>query len=543
MTVSRSTPRAVVRARNGMVASAHPLATGAGLDVLRRGGNAMDAAIAAALTTAVVLPAMCGLGADAFFIYYDAKSGTTTALNGSGIAPAAARLEYFRERGYEKMPFYGPLSVSVPGAVDAYFTAIERFGTMSPQDLFASAIRYADQGYVMTDTISRWIANSAGELAKYPTSAAIFLPNGAPPRPGTMFRQPALARSLQLVADRGPEVFYQGQIGREIDRFMAEAGGLMTLADMADHTSEVYAPLSTEYRGFTVLQTGLPTQGHIVLEELNILSNADVAALGPDTADSIHLMAETKKMAFADRLAYSGDPRMVDVPLDVILSADFARDRFGAIDMMRAHDQVNAGLIPERAGDTTYLCAIDGEGNAVSFIHSLSAAFGSNVVAGDTGILLNNRAGRGFELEPGHPNVIAPGKRTMHTLNCYMVVEHGRPRWVGGTPGGDGQPQWNMQMLVNMIDYGMNEQEAIEAPRWTSFPGTDPVNRPADFGLRIEDRVPADVIEELRARGHRVRVLGSWGGGGAAQIIGIDQETGVLAAGSDPRAEGLALGF
>ncbi|HET9016791.1 MAG TPA: gamma-glutamyltransferase, partial [Thermomicrobiaceae bacterium] len=315
----RPTQRAVVRARNGMVATAHPLATGAGLDVLRRGGNAMDAAIAAALTTGVVLPAMCGLGADAFFIYYDAKSGETTALNGSGIAPAAASLDYFRERGYEKMPFYGPLSVAVPGAVDAYFTAIERFGTMSPQDLFASAIRYADQGFVMTDIVSRWITSASGELAKYPTSAAIFLPGGEPPKAGTVFRQPALAHSLRLVAERGPEVFYQGQIGREISRFMAESGGLLALEDMADHVSEIYRPLRTDYRGYTVLQTGLPTQGHIMLEELNILANADVAALGAETADAIHLMAETKKLAYADRLAYSGDPRHVSVPLDEIL--------------------------------------------------------------------------------------------------------------------------------------------------------------------------------------------------------------------------------
>ncbi|HET9017522.1 MAG TPA: gamma-glutamyltransferase, partial [Thermomicrobiaceae bacterium] len=291
------------------------------------------------------------------------------------------------------------------------------------------------------------------------------------------------------------------------------------------------------------LQTGLPTQGHIMLEELNILANADVAALGAESADAIHLMAETKKLAYADRLAYSGDPRYVSVPLDAILSADFARERFETIDMAHARDQVDAGLIPERAGDTTYLCAVDGDGNAVSFIHSLSAAFGSNVVAGNTGILLNNRAGRGFELVPGHPNVIAPGKRTMHTLNCYMVLEDGRPRWVGGTPGGDGQPQWNMQVLVNLIDFGLNEQQAIEAPRWTSFPGTDPAGRPNDFELRLEERVPASVIDELRARGHRVRVQGPWAGGGAAQVIGIDQATGVLAGGSDPRTEGLALGY
>lgn len=543
MTRGEGTRRAVVMAREGMVATAHPLATAAGLDVLRRGGNAMDAAIAAALVTGVTLPAMCGLGGDAFMIYYDGRTGEVTAINGSGIAPQAASREYFVERGYEKMPFTGLLSVAVPGAVHAYFTAMERFGTMEPADLFAPAIRYAEEGFPLTTEGNQTIAAYAEGMSRFPTSAEIYLPGGAPPKPGHLLRNPNLARSMRLIVEGGPEVFYQGEIAEEIARFMAENGGLMTVEDLAGHESVVYQPLQTEYRGYTVYQTSLPSQGIIMLEELNILSNADLAAMGAGSADTIHLMVETKKLAFADRLAYCGDPKFIQVPLETLLSPEFARERFKAIDMSRAMERCDAGIIPEQMGDTTYLCVVDRDGNAVSLIHSLSAAFGSQVVAGNTGILLNNRAGRGFTLEEGHPNVIAPGKRTMHTLNCYLVTQGGKLRWVGGTPGGDGQPQWNMQVITNLIDFGMNVQEAIEAPRWLSFPGTDPANLPNDFVLRIEGRAGAEVIEDLRRRGHRVEVLGDWAAGGAAQVIEVDPETGTLFGGSDPRTEGLALGY
>lgn len=536
------TRRAAVLARNGIVATAHPLATAAGLEVLQRGGNAMDAAVAAALVTGVVLPAMCGLGGDAFVLYYEAATRKVTAIYGSGPAPATATREFFVERGYQKMPFYGPLSVSVPGAVSVYFTAIERFGAWKPGALFERAIQYAEEGFPLTEQGSRTIAANAAELAKYPTSAAIFLPGGDVPRPGTVFRQPDLARSLRLVAEGGPDVFYRGEIAEEVSRFMAESGGLLTMDDLAGYRCEVGEPIQTTYRGYTVYETGLPTQGHIVLEELNIVEQADLARLGPESPDLIHLLVEAKKPAFADRLAYSGDPRFVDVPLTTLLSKEFARRRFAEIDLERARDEVPPGTI-ERDGETTYLCVVDRWGNAASFIHSLSAAFGSQVVAGRTGILLNNRAGRGFTLEEGHPNVIAPGKRTMHTLNCWLITQGDRLRWVGGTPGGDQQPQWNLQVIVNMIDFEMDPQRAVEHPRWYSFPGTDPINLPNDFVLRIEDRYGDAVLAELERRGHRVQRLGDWGAGGAAQVIAVDPETDVLTGGSDPRVEGLALGF
>ena len=543
MASSVATRRPLVRALNGVVATADGLATAAGLEVLQRGGNAMDAAVAAALVTGVTLPQMCGLGGDAFILYYDAKSGEVTGINGSGIAARGCDADYFRAQGLDKVPYRGPHSVSVPGDVDALFAGLDRFGSLPVEELFAPAVRAAEQGFPITHGLANAIANAAQGLREWPTSAAVFLPNGRPLRPGEILRNPNLARTLRAVADGGSEAFYQGQIAREITSYLKQHGGFLSYEDFAEHQSDVYSPPSVDYRGYTVYQTQPPSQGHIMLEELNILENADLAALGHNSADAIHLMAETKKLAYADRLAYSGDPKFVRTPMDVLLSKSFARDRFQQIDMAQAHEQVGAGRIPERIGDTTYLCVIDRHGNGVSLIHSVSADFGSRVIAGDTGVVLNNRAGRGFTLEPGHPNVFAPGKRTMHTLNCYLVEQQGALRWVGGTPGGDGQPQWNMQALTNLIDYGQDEQEAVESPRWTSFPGTDPLSIANDLVLRVEERVGLDTVEALRQRGHKVMVLGAWDGDGAAQVIGRDPESGVLSGGSDPRVEGAALGY
>ncbi|MEX1158262.1 MAG: gamma-glutamyltransferase [Thermomicrobiales bacterium] len=535
--------RSRVFARQGMVATAHPLATAAGLDALRRGGNAMDAAIAAALVTGVVLPAMSGLGGDAFYIHADGKTGKVTALNSSGIAPRALSREYFVSRGHQKMPFFGPHSPGIPGAVAGYFEAINTHCRLSVDDLFRAAIHYAENGFPLSATGSRTIASARDEMAKYPTSAAIFLRNGEALQPGEMLINRDVAQSLRLVAEGGPDAFYRGDLARRIADAVRDTGGEMTADDFADHTADVYEPIATDYRGQTVYQTTLPTQGHIVLEELNIIENADIAAMGHSTADSIHLLIEAKKRAFADRNAYSRDPRFGPTPLETLISKEFARARYEDIDMRRASDEVAPGAIPEMDGDTTYLCTADAEGNMVSFIHSLSAGFGSQVVAGDTGIMLNNRAGRGFSLEQGHPNVIEGGKKTMHTLNCFAIARDGKPYLVGGTPGGDQQPQWNMQIISNLIDYGMDVQEAVEAPRWQGFPGTDPINLPNPFELRIESRVDESVIEELRQRGHTVKVLGPYAAGGAAFLIARDPETGILQGGGDPRSEGLALGY
>lgn len=532
-----------VLAGSGMVATAHPLASAAGLEQLQAGGNAMDAALAASAVCNVVLPQMCGLGGDTFFLYHEAASGRTYGLNSSGIAPAAATRQEYLRRGHAQMPFFGPLSIGVPGAVDAYAVAAERFASRPLAALFRRAIAYARDGFPITAATVRHIEGASAELAKYPASAAIFLPGGQPPRPGARFANPALARSLEIVAERGRAAFYEGDLGERIVAGLRAAGGLFTMEDWAGHRADLYEPpIATTYRGKTVYQTALPSQGHILLEELNIVERADLAALGHLSPAAIHLMAEAKKLAYADRLAHSGDPRFVATPLDTLISKEFAAQRYREIDPARAADVVRGARLPERVADTTYLCAVDRDGNACSYITSLSAAFGSGVVAGDTGIVLNNRAGRGFTLEEGHPNVLAGGKRTMHTLNCFLITDDGRPWLVGGTPGGDGQPQWNLQLVTGALDYGLDVQAAIEAPRWTSFPGTDPITIANAFELRIEDRVGPAVLRGLEERGHRLNVLGPWAGGGAAQLIAVGPD-GVLRGGSDPRAEGQALGY
>jgi gamma-glutamyltranspeptidase/glutathione hydrolase len=304
----------------------------------------------------------------------------------------------------------------------------------------------------------------------------------------------------------------------------------------------VYEPIATDYRGLTVYQTAPPSQGFLLLEQLNILEGFDLSSLDPFGAERIHLLVEAKKLAFADRNRYAGDPAFVQWPLEELISKQHAARRRAELDRNRAGQPVGA-LVGERSGDTSYFAVADGDGNALSFIHSLSASFGSAVVAGDTGITLNNRAGRGFSLEEGHPNAIAPGKRTMHTLNCYLVARGGQPWLVGGTPGGDQQTQWSTQVITNLLDHGLGLQAAVEAPRFYSFPGTDPANLGLAPEVRLEGRIPESARRELTERGHAVKALGPWSGGGSVQLIQLDHERGVLRGATDPRPGGLALGW
>ncbi len=535
--------RSVVMARRGMVASGHPLASAAGLRVLMSGGNAIDAAVATAGVLGVVQPMMSGVGGDTFLLYYCAREGRVWALNGSGTAPYAATREFFVERGYTEMPFRGMLSVSVPGAVDAMVTALERWGSgnFSFAQLLEPAVFYADEGFPVTEKVSEWIAEAEEVLRAYPSTARIYLPRGRAPRPGEVLVQKDLAEALRRIAEGGRDAFYRGELARSIVRYCREHGGLFTEREFAEHRSEVYAPLETTYRGFRVVTTAPPSQGLILLEMLNILEGFEISRLGWGSADTVHLMVEAKKLAFADRLAYVGDPRFVDNPVGSLLSKEYARRRAEEIHPSRARRESAPGALREESGATTYFAVADGEGNLVSYITSLSASFGCAEVVEGTGILLNNRAGRGFTLEAGHPNVIAPGKRTMHTLMCFMALHpDGRPFLVWGTPGGDGQPQWCTQVFTNVVDFGMNVQQAVEAPRWLSFPGTDPAHVQAPFELRMERGFPEGTVEELERRGHRVVPMSGFGGG--AQVILVD-EAGVYHGGSDPRVDGAAVGW
>jgi gamma-glutamyltranspeptidase/glutathione hydrolase len=534
-------------AEHGMVAAAHPLTAEAGLHILRKGGNAIDAAVAAGLVAAVVMPEMCGLGGDLFAVLHvpgaQGGAGETVSLQGSGISPRGASIDLMKQHGSAngtQMPYQGPLSISVPGMVEAYEQLLNRYGTMSFAEVAETAISLARDGFIVQPLGAGSIAGNADILAQDAAAAAIFLPGGKPIRAGNRLRQEDLARTIEAIAAGGAKVFYTGDIATRITTYLASVGGALAMADFADHGTDIGAPLRTTYRDHTVYQTAIPSQGLILLEELNIVENANVD--DPLSADAIHILVEAKKLAFADRVGHSADAKFHNTPLTTLLSKKWAAGRFAAIDASRAATDVPAGQLQD--GDTTYLNVVDGNGAMVSLIQSVSSAFGSCVVGGDTGVVLNNRVGRGFSLEEGHVNQYAPGKKTMHTLNCYMVADpEGRPVLVGGTPGGDGQPQWNLQAIAGMIDGGLDAQAAIEMPRWTSWPGTDPGSIDNPFELRIEDRIGAEVVADLEARGHAVKLQDAWDGGGSAQIIGRDPETGVLIGGTDARVEGNVLGY
>ncbi|HXF81589.1 MAG TPA: gamma-glutamyltransferase [bacterium] len=543
MNASFRTGRAPVFSRRGVVATGHPLATAAGLHVLLRGGNAVDAALSASGVLGVVQPMMSGLGGDTFLVLWQARDRTAHALNGSGAAPREATRQWFAARGHATMPLRGMLAVSVPGAVHAMETALRRWGSgrFTLRELLEPAIDYAEHGFPVAPRVAEWIRQTEQVLARFPSTARLYLPAGRAPQAGEVLRTPDLARSLRAVAEGGAEEFYRGDLARRIARYARDHGGLLSAADFAEHDSEVHAPIGTSYRGLTIQTTAPPSQAIILLEMLNILEGFAPEELAWGTARGIHLMVEAKKLAVADRLAYLGDPRQVPIPLAELLSKAYAARRRRAINPRRALAVVPAGAPSEGPGDTTYLCVADGEGNVVSFITSLSAIFGCGEVVEGTGILLNNRAGRGFTLQEGHPNCIAPGKRTMHTLMPFLALRDGSPYLAWGTPGGDGQPQWNAQAFSAIVDGGVPLQAAVELPRWTSFPATDPATLPAPFELRVEAGFPEATLRELEALGHDVRRLGPEDQPGGMQAIHVAGD--VYIAASDPRVDGCALGF
>lgn len=537
-----------IYARRGMVAAAQPLATAAGLEVLANGGNAVDAAIAAALVDAVTMPASCGIGGDLFAIVARPTAGggisDLTSVIGSGIAPRGASLEFMREHGElggRVMAQTGPLSPSVPGFPAGIDALLERFGTKPLSELSRAAIAYAADGFPITQKLSAMIAGSRDLLERTPATAAVFLPGGRVLGPGEILRQPDLAGTIDAIARHGSREFYQGSLAQRMGAWLTANGGALTAEDFRDHSTWVGDPLQSTYRGKTVYQTGLPTQGFVQLEAQNILEGFDIGAIGTDAALGVHLMVESLKRAFDDRHGFAGDPAFVDVPMNRLLSKEWAAERRATIDPDRALLETRSTY--RYPTDTTYLCAIDGDGLMISLIISISGIWGSGVVAGDTGVLLNNRAGHCFSLDPQHPNLYEPGKRTMHTLNCYLIAdEDGTPVLVGGTPGGDSQPQWNLQTVTALIDEGQDVQAATEVPRWSIWPATYPVDVGHEFRLVVEDQIGPETIQGLRDRGHDVVTCGPWGQSGSVMLIARDPQTGVLCGGCDPRSEGIAAG-
>ena len=536
------TGRATVYSKGGVVVSISPLAATAGINVLADGGNAFDAAIATAAVEAVTVPPACGVGGEPFVLMYEAKTGEVHGLTGSGRAPLAANRDYLIDRGHRFMPLQGPLAAAIPGEVLAWEEINDRFGSRPLSKLLEPAIGYAENGYAISEQLAGGFKVLNGKLAQFPDSRDIFTSDGRPLIPGQLLVQRNLAQTLRTVASGGAEAFYRGDIGREMARAIQAAGGLYTAEEIADHQNVWYQPpISTTYRGNTVYGTALPSQGLVLLEMLNILEAFDMGGLGFYNVESVHAMVEAKKLAFADRNRYAADPEFMSTPVDELISKRFAAQRRKLIGPAAGHYEPGPVAAPIPGdGNTSYFCVVDAEGNALSFIHSLSMGFGSGFVAGNTGVLLNNRVGRGFSLVDGHPNVIEGGKRTMHTLNAYMVMRDGRPYLVGGTPGGDRQIAWNAQVISNVLDHGMSAQEAVEAPRWASFPGTDPHDIDNPFVLELDVRMADSDIAGLRDRGHTVSVNTGRPVGGSAKLIVIDPATGVRTAGSDPRTDGHA---
>ena len=536
-----ATNRPDVRGTSGAVSAGHPLAAAAGHDVLRRGGNAMDAAIAMAGVLAVVRPHMNGIGGDAFALYYEAETGQVHALNGSGRAGALATPALFAERGLDEMPGNGPLSVSVPGAVAAWVDALDRFGTLPREELLAPAIRYARDGFPVSTRLASDIVASSGALND--PARALYTPGGEPPPVGSLLRNPALAATLERIAADGRDGFYRGWVAERLSSFLEAEGGYVRAPDLAAHTTTWVEPLRGGYRDYSMLVLPPNTQGIAQLQLFEMAKFFDLTAMGHNSASYLHTLVEMKKLAFADRDQWAADPDFTDLPLDDLLDPDYLAERAAMVDPAAAAAArppgipadvaaVAGGSASDDSGDTVYLTAVDQWGNAVSWIQSLFAGFGSGLLEPETGIVLHNR-GALFNLDPGHPNIIAPGKRPYHTLTPMMALHgDGSFAFTLGTPGGDSQPQSLLQIVNNFTLYGMTPQAAIEAPRFRSYGG---------LRIAFEDRVTGAVLAELGALGHEVEVVHGWTATfGGAHMILRDRD-GTLTAASDPRREAYAI--
>jgi gamma-glutamyltranspeptidase/glutathione hydrolase len=526
--------RSVVMACTGMVASSQPLAVEAGVSILKSGGNAIDAAIATALTLGVVEPMSTGIGGDAFLLYYRAADGRIYGVNGSGRCPRRLSLEELRRRGMRGIPTTGWPSVTVPGAVHAFAEAQRRHGSLKFAAVLEPAIHYASAGFPVSEIIATQWQAAVPLLSRHPSSAQTYLLDGRAPRAGEVHRQPNLARTLKLLAAEGPEAFYRGAIARQLVRFSQEQGGFFELDDFAGHTTEWVEPIHTDYRGYTVLELPPNGQGITALIALNILEGDDLKALDYGSAAYYHRLIEATKLAFADRNRYVADPAFAAVPVPGLLSKAYAAARRQEIARDRAGAYQAGAPLP--FGNTVYVACVDGERNVVSLINSLFMGFGSGIVAGDTGICLHNR-GAGFAADPAHPNAPAPGKRPLHTIIPAMILREGRPWLCFGVMGGDVQPQGHVQVAVNLIDCGMNVQEALEAPRYRIMGGKL---------VALERAIPHEVRRGLEAMGHELLPYGEMPPGtpyGGGQAILIDHARGVLQGGSDHRKDGCAIGY
>ena len=536
------TNRPDVRGVHGAVSSDHPLATAAGYAVLRDGGNALDAVVTMAGVLAVVRPHMNGVGGDAFGIFFDGETGDIVGMNGSGRAGALATPSFFSQAGQESVPGSGPLSVTLPGAVAAWDDALARFGTISLAEALAPAIAYAQDGFPVSSRLASDIAGASGRLNE--PGLGLYLPGGSPPPVGSLLKNPALAATLERIAGEGKDGFYHGKPAEAISTFLEREGGYLRVADFAAHETTWTSPLEGSYLDHRILVLPPNSQGIAQLSLMEMAAEHDLAAMGHNTADYLHTLIELKKLAFADRDRWVTDPEKVNLPIDEILDAEYLRKRAAKVGANAARDVAPGieGPVSTHAqqgdtddsGDTVYITAVDQWGNAVSWIQSLFAGFGSGLLEPETGVVLQNR-GSSFNLDANHPNVVAPGKRPYHTLTPLMALnQDGSLAFTLGTPGGDSQTQSLIQIVNNMFLFGMTPQAAIEAPRFRSNNG---------LGVSFEDRIPAGVLSDLSARGHEPRVIHGWTATfGGAHMIRVEP-SGTLTAAADPRREAYAMAY
>ena len=570
--------RPVVMGRKGMVSSGHPLASQAGIAILQRGGNAVDAAIATAAALNVVEPLMSGIGGDGYIMVYRKDTDRLEICNGTGAAPYAATMERYASQG---IPGKGILSVSVPALLDGWLSAHQKHGSLPLADLLAPAIDLSENGFPVSHVLSAAIASDQ-LLCEFPTSRAVFTRDGRPLRPSQILYQKDLARTFQAIVDGGRDAFYTGDIAQAIVKFSEEQGGLLSMKDLADCRSRWEEAISTTYRDYTVYEAPPNSSGHVLLQELNLVEQYDLQAMGCNTAESIHLMVEAKKLAFIDREQYVADPDFVDVPTQGLISKEYAAERAELIDLGRAARAVHPGdpWPYQRSGpgrqpprpvaavggdeeDTTCFAVVDRWGNAVCQLQSIQSAWGSSLIAGDTGVLLNNRMTY-WHMDPSHVDCLAPGKRVRHTMNPVMVFRTAEssaaPPYEGGptpatanrqlvlvcgTPGADTQVQTNLQVITHVLDFGMTVSEAVEAPRWrnTHSPTESTLPHVCDDLLYLESRFPGPVQAALTAKGHELSIVGPWEGRGSEVMIQVDPETGALAGAADPRRDGYAVGW
>ncbi len=534
--------RSEVIAQHGMAATSHPLATQVALDILQKGGTAVDAAIAANAVLGVMEPTGCGIGGDLFAIMWDAKSQQLHGLNGSGRSPYSLTLEELKKRGLTTIPQLGPLPVSVPGCVDAWFEMHQKFGKLSMVTLLEPAISYARKGFPVSELIAYYLERNVNALLKFPNIKEVYTINGKTPSKGELFTNPALANTLEKIAKGGRDVFYKGEIAHSIDAFMKKQGGFLSYQDLADHHSDWVKPVSTNYRGYTVWELPPNGQGIATLQMLNILEGYDFSKIPFGSKEHVHLFVEAKKLVFEDRAKFYADPAFNRIPLDGLLSKEYAAERRKLIDLQRAGKKFDAGHPALKEGDTIYLTVADSAGNMVSFIQSNYRGMGSGMCPDGLGFIFQDR-GEMFTLEEGQFNTYAPHKRPFHTIIPAFVTKDGKPFLSFGVMGGSFQPLGHVQILMNVIDFGMNIQEAGDAPRIDHLGSSEPTGeKMAGSGeVTLETGFSYETIRELLKMGHKIGyAMGTYGG---YQAIRYDPVNKVYYGASESRKDGQAAGY